>query len=131
MTIPKNKGNQRNATPVPTSLPAIRPLVAGSAQHWVGGPARDDGTPNVRVFETTTGQLNELADWLAAQGGESVALESTHVYWIPIYELLESRGIEVLLVNARHLHNVPSGRPTSATVGGSNCSIAAGFCRSE
>lgn len=115
MTIPKNKGNRKNATPLPTSLPAIRPRVAGldvgSAQHWVCGPARDDGTPNVRVFGTTTDQLNELASWLSDQGVESVAMESTYVYWIPIYELLESRGIEVLLVNARQLHNVP-GRKT-------------------
>ncbi len=115
MTIPKDKGNRTNATLVPPSLPAIRPLVAGvdvgSAEHWVCGPARDDGHPNVRVFGTTTDQLTELADWLAAQGVESVAIESTHVYWIPIYELLESRGIEVVLVNARQLHNVP-GRKT-------------------
>jgi transposase len=83
----------------------------GSAEHWVCGPARDDGHPNVRVFGTTTDQLTELTDWLAGQGVESVAIESTHVYWIPLYELLESRGIEVVLVNARQLHNVP-GRKT-------------------
>jgi transposase len=63
------------------------------------------------VFGTTTDQLNELADWLAEQAVESVAMESTYVYWIPVYELLESRGIEVVLVNARQLHNVP-GRKT-------------------
>jgi len=115
MTISKNKGNRTNTTPVPTSLPAIRPRVAGldvgSSEHWVCGPARDDGNPNVRVFGTTTDQLNELADWLSAQGVESVAMESTYVYWIPIYELLEAQGIEVVLVNARQLHNVP-GRKT-------------------
>lgn len=115
MTIPKKKGPRSNATPLPTSLPAIRPMVAGldvgSSQHWVCGPAREDGQPNVRVFGTTTDQLQALADWLADHGVESVAMESTYVYWIPIYELLESRGIEVLLVNARQLHNVP-GRKT-------------------
>ena len=108
---------KRNSTKkeVPTSLPAIRPKVAGvdvgSCEHWVCGQARDDGKPNVRVFGTTTGQLNELADWLLEQGVESVAMESTSVYWIPLYELLQSRGLETVLVNARQLHNVP-GRKT-------------------
>lgn len=115
MTVPKKTRNRKPATSLPTSLPAIRPRVAGldvgSSQHWVCGPAREDGQPNVRVFGTTTDQLNALADWLSAHGVESVAMESTHVYWIPVYELLESRGIEVLLVNARQLHNVP-GRKT-------------------
>jgi transposase len=83
----------------------------GSEEHWVCGPARDDGEPNVRVFGTTTAQLEELAKWLAEQGVQSVAMESTSVYWIPLYELLDSRGIEAVLVNARQLHNVP-GRKT-------------------
>lgn len=115
MTVPGGKGRRETEVTLPTSLPAIRPMVAGidvgSTQHWVCGPVRPDGKPNVRVFSTTTDQLNELADWLVEQGVESVAMESTHVYWIPIYELLESRGVEVLLVNARQLHNVP-GRKT-------------------
>jgi hypothetical protein len=91
MTNPKKTRNRRPAPSLPTSLPAIRPRVAGldvgSSQHWVCGPAREDGQPNVRVFGTTTDQLNALADWLPTQGVESVAMESTHVYWIPIYEL--------------------------------------------
>jgi transposase len=120
MTVPKKKGTRQTETPLPTSLPAIRPRVAGldvgSAQHWVCGPARDDGHPNVRVFGTMTDQLNELAAWLVEQGVVSVAMESTYVYWIPIDERLESRGIEVLLVNARQLHNVP-GRKTDFSDG--------------
>ena len=117
MTIPKEVGHdhKKSDARLRAALPAIRPMVAGidvgSSQHWVCGPAKADGTPNVRVFGTTTAQLNELADWLAEQGVESVAMESTYVYWIPIYELLESRGMDVLLVNARQLHNVP-GRKT-------------------
>ena len=56
----------------------------GSCAHWVCGPATADGDPNVRVFRTTTPQLQALADWLLAQGVESVAMESTYVYWIAV-----------------------------------------------
>lgn len=111
----KRKKNTGDPGRDPMALPRIRPNVAGidlgSREHWVCGPATADDAPNVGVFRTTTPQLQELADWLRAQGVESVAMESTHVYWIPIYELLESCGIEVLLVNARQFHNVP-GRKT-------------------
>jgi transposase len=66
---------------------------------------------SVRVFETFTVNLYALADWLEACGVDTVAMESTGVYWIPIYEILESRGFEVYLVNARHIKNV-TGRKT-------------------
>jgi len=93
------------------ALQVLRPQVAGidlgSCEHWVCGPSREDGKPNVQTYGTTTGQLRELADWLASQGVESVAMESTYVYWIPLHELLEERGFEVLLVNARQLKHVP------------------------
>lgn len=99
----------------PHTLPAIQPDVAGidlgSGEHWVCGPRRSDGRPNVRIFGVTTPRLEKLADWLIEEGVTSVAMESTGVYWIPLYELLEGCGIEVLLVNARQLHNVP-GRKT-------------------
>jgi transposase len=99
---------------VARALQAIRPMVAGidvgSREHWVCGPAVE-GEANVRVFGTTTAQLEALVSWLVEQGVESVAMESTGIYWIPLYELLESRGIEAFLVNARQLHNVP-GRKT-------------------
>lgn len=115
MTVPRNTGTRKHKLPSSTPLPAIRPMVAGldvgSSEHWVCGPARADGTPNVRGFGTTTDQLHALAAWLADQRVESLAMESTSVYWIPIYELLESRGIEVVLVNARQLHHVPGRKP--------------------
>lgn len=89
---------------------AVRPNVAGvdlgSREHWVCGP-RVDGKRNVRQFRATTPQLHEMLGWLQAQGVESVAMESTSVYWIPLYELLEAHGIEVVLVNVRHLSRVP------------------------
>ena len=112
----KNAGSSgKTRSAVSNGLKAIRPMVAGidigSREHWVCGPARKDGAANVRVFGTTTVQLMELVNWLVEQGVESVAMESTSVYWIALYELLESRGIEAVLVNARQLHNVP-GRKT-------------------
>jgi transposase len=100
------------------ALPAINSQVAGidigSREHWVCGPANSEGERTVRVFGTTTPELEELAEWLATQGVTSAAMESTSVYWIPLYELLEARGIEPLLVNARHFQNVP-GRKTDCS----------------
>ena len=108
----KQKGRVgKSAQGVPVIRPNVGGIDIGSTQHWVCGPALPDGKANVRVFGTTTPQLEELANWLVELGLESVAMESTYIYWIPVYELLESRGIEVVLVNARQLHNVP-GRKT-------------------
>ena len=80
----------------------------GSAAHFVAVPPERDDEP-VREFASFTADLHRLADWLDACGVDTVAMESTGVYWIPLYELLESRGFTVLLVNARHVKNV-SGR---------------------
>lgn len=82
----------------------------GSKEHYVACPPRN-GQANVKVFGTTTPELTALADWLQAEGVESVAMESTGVYWVPLYELLAQRGIEVMLVDARQIKHVP-GRKT-------------------
>ena len=74
-------------------------LDIGAAEIWCCVP-EDRAEVSVRVFETFT------ADWLEECGVETVAMESTGVYWIPIYEVLEARGFEVYLVNARHIKNV-------------------------
>ena len=80
----------------------------GSASHFVAVPPdRDDEA--VREFSSFTADLERLADWLADCEIDTVAMESTGVYWIPLFELLESRGFTVNLVNARHVKNV-SGR---------------------
>ena len=80
----------------------------GSTSHYVAVPPDRDDNP-VREFPSFTTDLNALADWLKECGVDTVAMESTGVYWIPLFELLESRGFTVLLVNARHVKNV-SGR---------------------
>ncbi len=74
----------------------------GSESHWVSVPEDRNGQP-VREFTSFTHELIALADWLETCGIDTVAMESTGVYWIPLYEILEARGIEVLLVNARHV----------------------------
>jgi transposase len=82
----------------------------GAEEIWVAIPkGRDE--ESVRVFSTFTEDLHRMADWLEACGIETVAMESTGVYWIPPYEILEARGFEVNLVNARHVKNV-NGRKT-------------------
>lgn len=85
-------------------------LDIGASEIWACVPAdRDEET--VRRFDTFTPDLHVLADWLAACGVTTVAMESTGIYWIPIYEMLESRGMIVCLVNAHATKNV-SGRKT-------------------
>ena len=88
----------------PTVLDRINRNVAGidcgSAEHFVAVPPDRDPTP-VQSFKTFTTDLLRLADWLTACRVTSVAMEATGVYWIPIYEILEARGFEVLLVNER------------------------------
>lgn len=81
-------------------------LDIGAAEIYAYVPEDRDEEP-VRVFETFTVDLKSLAAWLEKCKIKTVAMESTGVYWIPIYELLESRGFEVLLVNAHHVKNVP------------------------
>lgn len=80
----------------------------GSGSHFVSVPDDRDETP-VREYKTFTPDLLELATWLKKCDIDTVAMESTGVYWIPLYEILEEAGFEVLLVNAHHVKNV-SGR---------------------
>jgi transposase len=82
----------------------------GSKSHFVAVPVGTDDEP-VREFECFTADLHRLADWLISRGVTTVAMESTGTYWIPVFEILESRNLEVKLVNARHVKNVP-GRKT-------------------
>lgn len=107
----RNRRRRRmNRPSSPSLLERINPNAAGidcgSAEHYVAVPVDRDPTP-IRAFKTFTSDLHRLAEWLCACGVTTVAMEATGVYWIPIYEILEARGIEVVLVNARHVKNVP------------------------
>jgi transposase len=94
-------------------MPLMRPNAAGidigATEIFVAVPA-DRAVENVRSFPTFTQDLYEAAAWLRECGIETVAMESTGVYWIPLFQILEERGFEVCLVNARHMKNVPGRR---------------------
>jgi len=81
--------------------------IAGHADHYVCGPRRDDGTCEVEHFGTTTPELHRMLGWLKERHVESVAMESTSVYWIPVADLLEAKGLEVVLVDTREVRMVP------------------------
>jgi transposase len=92
-------------------LPALRANVAGidlgSEQHWVCAPALAGPGREVADFGGTTAELLRLAAWLKERNVASVAMESTGVYWIAPHEVLEGQGFQVLLVDTRHLAQVP------------------------
>jgi transposase len=110
----KNKGGgkavRQNRQPV-AGLPTVRMSVAGidlgSEQHWVCAPALDGLGGEVADFGGTTAELLRLATWLKERKVESVAMESTGVYWIAPHEVLEGQGLQVLLVDTRQLAQVP------------------------
>ena len=106
--------NHRRLSRTPRTSPSVLERLqvdvagidCGAAEHFVSVPPDRDPAP-VRAFRTFTADLQRLADWLLACGITSVAMEATGVYWIPVYDILEARGLEVLLVNARHVKHVP------------------------
>ena len=87
----------------------------GGSSHFVAVPSDRDDDP-VREFKAFTADLRAMADWLRSCDVDVVAMESTGVYWIPVYELLESQGFTVYLVNARAAINSTqiSGQPHPA-----------------
>jgi transposase len=104
------KATKRKHRKLERSLPVMRPnaggIDIGATEVFVAVPA-DRDSETVRSFPTFTQDLYELADWLQRCRVDTVAMESTSVYWIPLFQILEARGIEVHLVNAQHVHHVP------------------------
>jgi transposase len=111
MTPRKNKNFRTTRSIIHLDIlqPDAAGIDIGSSQHWVAVPADRDPQP-IRCFAAFTADLEALADWLAACRIKTVAMESTGIYWIPLFELLEARGFEVLLVDPRQCKNV-KGRP--------------------
>jgi len=109
----KSKRRRRNKGMCLEDRPVLEPNAAGidvgAREMFVAVPAERDENP-VRVFTTFTEDLHRLADWLVQCGITTAVMESTGVYWIPLFEILEQRGIRPCLVNARHMKNVPGRR---------------------
>lgn len=107
------RSTRRRRIPKPGSdspaFPMLNPNAAGidlgSRSHYVSVPEGRD-TRSVRHFGCYTAQLQDMASWLKSCGIETVAMEATGVYWVPVFEVLESYGFEVLLVDARQVKNL-------------------------
>lgn len=96
------------------NMPTVHPNAAGidiGSQFHVAAIPPDRSEETIKSFKSFTGDLHAMASWLRASGIETVAMESTGIYWIPAFEILESYGFEVFLVNAWDAKNVP-GRKT-------------------
>ena len=93
--------------------PLLEPNAAGidigAREIFVAAPPDRDENP-VRTFPAFTEDLQQLAEWLVKCGVTTAAMESTGVYWIPLYEILEQHGVKPCLVDARHMRNVPGRR---------------------
>jgi transposase len=106
----KRKTNGQGRMTPPVIEPDAAGIDVGATEIYIAVPSDRDAEP-VRCFDTFTPDLLALADWLQACRIRTVAMESTGVFWIPLFQILEDRGFEVCLVNARHVKNVP-GRKT-------------------
>jgi hypothetical protein len=117
---PKNKASATQHTVDPQLRPDAAGIDVGAEEMVAAVPPGRDPQGCVRTFKTFTTGLLALRDWLLARGITTAALESTGNYWITAYDLLEAAGIEVFLVNARHVKVCPAKRPTCATPNGCN-----------
>jgi transposase len=106
----KKRSKKRDLNSLPTLNINAAGVDIGSEEHWVAVPEDRDESP-VRRFGCFTSDLHAMADWLKKCGIDTVAMESTGVYWVPLFQILETQGFDVKLVNARHVKNVP-GRKT-------------------
>ena len=107
--MPRKKVSKKTRVTLPVLKPDAAGIDIGATEIYVAVPAGRDPEP-VRMFATFTQDLIQLAEWLQQCGVRTVAMESTGVYWVPLMQILEARGLEVYLVNAKHVKNVPGRR---------------------
>src|SRR6185295_14259143 len=103
--VRRNSGSKLSRT-LTLLNPDAAGIDVGASEHYVAVPPERDEQA-VRSFGAFTEDLHKLAQWLLQCGVHTVAMESTGVYWIPLYQILEDYGLMVKLVNARHVKHVP------------------------
>ncbi len=112
-------------------IPVIHPRAAGidigSRFHVVAVPPHLSHEP-VQNFQAFTADLQRLAVWLQSIGIETVVMESTGVYWVSVFEVLESAGIDVMVANARETRSVPGRKSDIKMRNGCNDYMRAGYC---
>src|ERR1700749_1203763 len=109
----RKRSKPKGERTMPTVPPNAAAIDIGATMHMAA--VRADRTPEpIRSFGTFTTDLHRLVDWFTECGVETVVMESTSVYWIPIFELLDARGFAVFVVNARDAKHVP-GRKTDVS----------------
>ena len=101
---PERKGSWSTITHI--LQPNAAGVDIGATEIYIAVPPDRDSQP-VRSLRTFTGDLKAAAEWLKQCRIESVAMESTGVYWVPFFQILEAAGFKVFLVNARQVKNVP------------------------
>jgi transposase len=106
----KSKKSKNKVKPLRVLQPDSAGIDVGANEIYVAVPSDRSDEP-VRRFDTFTDDLHQAAKWLKSCGIKSIAMESTGVYWIPVFQILDAYGFEIILVNARHVKNVP-GRKT-------------------
>jgi hypothetical protein len=110
MARKSNKLKMKKVQPLHTLQPNAAGIDVGATEIYVAVP-HDRDVEHVRFFTTFTDDLHNASKWLKECGIKSVAMESTVVYWIPVFQILETYSFDVFLVNAHHVKNVP-GRKT-------------------
>jgi transposase len=108
----KKQDNDREIEGLPVVRPNVAGIDVGSKTHWVCAPRVDGVGREVEEFKATTPGLQKMAEWLKQRNVESVAMESTGVYWIAPHEVLENHGLNVVLVSTKEFANVPGRKKT-------------------
>lgn len=114
-----------------SGLPVVHERAAGidiGSRFHVVAVTPDCSDEPVQTFQAFTGDLQRMVDWLVSVGVKTVAMESTGVYWVPVFEILEERGIEVILANAREARAVPGQKVMSMTPNGYNACTPVDCC---